>query len=113
MAEVKRYAHVEADGSISNVSLWDGVTPWSPPPGVTAVLDANEEAEIGGTHKAGKFAKRPQPTQAEQDAAKAKADALAVKVKRLAVLHAKGWATMTAAERDEATGLAFDLGRPE
>jgi hypothetical protein len=29
MSEIKRYAHIE-DETVTNVSLWDGVTPWEP-----------------------------------------------------------------------------------
>jgi len=29
MSEVKRYAHIE-DETVTNVSLWDGETPWEP-----------------------------------------------------------------------------------
>jgi hypothetical protein len=29
MSDVKRYAHIE-DETVTNVSLWDGETPWDP-----------------------------------------------------------------------------------
>ncbi len=34
-----------------------------------------------------------------------------VRATRLAALRAIGWANLTAAQRDEATALIFDLGR--
>lgn len=37
-------------------------------------------------------------------------EAKATKATRLTALRAKGWVQLTAAERDEATGLRFDLG---
>jgi hypothetical protein len=42
-----RHAIVVAD-VVENVVLWDGVTPWTPPPDASVVaLDADERCEIG------------------------------------------------------------------
>ena len=57
---LKTYAHI-VDGKVVNVSLWDGVTPWTPaeevveiPEGVTAGIDWD--------YVDGKFVdNRPQP----------------------------------------------------
>ena len=48
MAEVSRYAIVDKDGNVTNVTLWDGVTPWQPGEGLKAVKDEDNKAEIGG-----------------------------------------------------------------
>jgi len=39
-----RYALVNERGEVVSVSLWDGVTPWTPPPGLTAVPEAEAVA---------------------------------------------------------------------
>ena len=31
------YAHLDADGQVVNVSVWDGVQPYTPPDGITMV----------------------------------------------------------------------------
>ena len=55
-----RYAIVRnEDGYVINVSLWDGVTPWDPGEGYTAVK--SDVAEIGDTYKDGEFIKPPAP----------------------------------------------------
>ena len=55
-----RYAVVRnEDGYVINVSLWDGVTPWDPGEGYTAVK--SDVAEIGDTYKDGEFIKPPAP----------------------------------------------------
>lgn len=46
--KVYRYAIVDEKGNVTNVSLWDGVTPWAPGEGLKAVKDENNKAEIGG-----------------------------------------------------------------
>lgn len=46
--KVYRYAIVDKDGNITNVSLWDGKTPWQPGEGLKAIKDENNEAQIGG-----------------------------------------------------------------
>lgn len=50
MSELKvfRYAIVDKDGNVVNVSLWDGVTPWTPGEGLKAIKDDNDKAQIGG-----------------------------------------------------------------
>lgn len=55
-------------GAVENITEWDGLTPWSPPSGTTAVL-ADEDAVIGGTYANGVFTKPPVPlpTQEELD----------------------------------------------
>ena len=45
---MNRYAHVE-NGVVTNISNWDGATPFDPGEGVTMVL-ADENARIGGTY---------------------------------------------------------------
>ena len=56
---VKSYAHVDKDGNILNVSLWDKEVAdagdprhqWSPPEGCEAICcDGDSEAESGGTY---------------------------------------------------------------
>ena len=47
---MKRYAHVE-NGVVTNVSNWDGETPFDPGPGITMVLaDGESDAQIGATY---------------------------------------------------------------
>jgi len=47
---MKRYAHVE-NGVVTNVSNWDGETPFDPGPGITMVLtDGEYNAQIGATY---------------------------------------------------------------
>lgn len=53
--KVYRYAIVDADGNVTNVSLWDGVTPWTPGEGLKAIKDEKEEAQIGGKWDGKKF----------------------------------------------------------
>ena len=50
MSELKvfRYAIVDKDGNVVNVSLWDGKTPWTPGEGLKAIKDEDNKAEIGG-----------------------------------------------------------------
>lgn len=55
MADVSRYAIVDKDGNIVNVSLWDGVTPWQPPAEHKAIKDEKDEAQIGGKWDGKKF----------------------------------------------------------
>jgi len=38
MSDVKRYAHIENE-TVTNVSLWDGVTSWEPGCEVVELLD--------------------------------------------------------------------------
>ena len=47
---MKRYAHVE-NGVVTNVSNWDGETPFDPGPAITMVLtDGEYNAQIGATY---------------------------------------------------------------
>lgn len=47
---MKKYAHVEG-GVVTNMSNWDGETPFDPGPGITMVLaDGESEAQIGATY---------------------------------------------------------------
>ena len=57
MAAVAHYAIVDSQGSVNNVTEWDGTTPWSPPAGYTAVevTDQTGPAQIGATYSGGKF----------------------------------------------------------
>ena len=51
-----RYAVVrDSDGLILTVAMWDGVADWSPPAGMTAVLDGSGEAGIDGWYGAATF----------------------------------------------------------
>lgn len=46
-----RYAILDKDNTVVNVSEWDGVTPWTPGEGLTAVLlPDNSPVEIDGTY---------------------------------------------------------------
>ena len=47
---MKRYAHVE-NGVVTNISNWDGETPFDPGTGITMVLaDGEVNAQIGATY---------------------------------------------------------------
>ena len=46
-----RYAIIDATNAVQGVALWDGVTEWSPGPGLTAVPDTvPPTAQTGGTY---------------------------------------------------------------
>ena len=70
MSEPTGYAHVQ-DGVVVNVSLWDGVTDYTPPEGVTMVplpFTVDDEGErryqggIGWDYIDGEFVdNRPEP----------------------------------------------------
>lgn len=46
-----RYAVLDADNNVVNVSVWDGVTPWQPNAGLSAVkLPPDSEVAIGGVY---------------------------------------------------------------
>ena len=45
MAEVKRYVLVNAQNRIVNRCLWDGERQWTPPDGLTAVLESDAIAQ--------------------------------------------------------------------
>ena len=74
---MNRYAHVE-NGVVTNISNWDGVTPFDPGEGVTMIL-IDENARIGGTYD-GAFhyvaPPAPAPTAEQIAAAEAKASAI-------------------------------------
>tara|TARA_R110002020_G_C16093404_1_gene758087 strand:- start:7 stop:294 length:288 start_codon:yes stop_codon:yes gene_type:complete len=58
---MKRYAHVE-NGVVTNISNWDGETPFDPGTGITMVLaDGEVNAQIGATYD-GEFHYTPPPT---------------------------------------------------
>jgi hypothetical protein len=80
---MKAYAHIE-NGIVTNISRWDGVTPYDPGDGVTMVV-ADENARIGGTYD-GSFhfvePPAPEPT-AEQKARQEKIDSAKVKLENL------------------------------
>lgn len=59
---VNTYAIVE-NGEVVNLVLWDGVTPWSPPQGCTAVL-ASAGAYMGSTYDGNTFTPPTQPVEA-------------------------------------------------
>tara|TARA_R110002020_G_scaffold340678_1_gene555514 strand:+ start:449 stop:721 length:273 start_codon:yes stop_codon:yes gene_type:complete len=48
---MNRYAHIK-NGVVTNISNWDGVTPFDPGEGVTMIL-VDENARIGGTYDGG------------------------------------------------------------
>ena len=80
---MKAYAHIE-NGIVTNISRWDGVTPYDPGDGVTMVV-ADENARIGGTYD-GSFhyinPPAPEPT-AEQVARQEKIDSAKAKLEDL------------------------------
>ena len=46
-----RYAIIDATNAVQGVALWDGVTEWSPGPGLTAVPDtALPTAQVGSIY---------------------------------------------------------------
>lgn len=60
MAELKRYAIIQADGRVWSATMWDGVTPWEPLPGMTAV-ECPEEVGVGWVYENGEFRYDPPP----------------------------------------------------
>lgn len=36
---MKRFAMIDSDSVVVGVSVWDGVTQWTPPPGVASVVE--------------------------------------------------------------------------
>jgi hypothetical protein len=55
------YAIVE-NGVVTNVVDWDGITPWVPPAGSTAVIIPDGSyAGIGSSYSNGVFGEPPQP----------------------------------------------------
>lgn len=56
-----KYAIVNGE-SVVNVCLWDGITPWEPPPGTQVVLlQPGDHAEPGGSYIDGVFIPAPRP----------------------------------------------------
>lgn len=60
MADLKRYAIIQGDGRVWSATMWDGVTPWEPPMGMTAV-ECPEHVGVGWRHKDGDFVYDPPP----------------------------------------------------
>ena len=56
---MEKYALIE-NGTVVNVILWDGVTPWDPPEGQTAVALAETGAWLGWTYDGTNFSPPPQ-----------------------------------------------------
>lgn len=56
---LQRYAVIDANGNIINVTLWDGVSEWSPPDGCYVVQ--SDTMLIGGTYIDGIYTP-PSPT---------------------------------------------------
>lgn len=43
MAQEQRYTILDPNDAITNIILWDGVTPWSPAPGFTVRLSTPDD----------------------------------------------------------------------
>lgn len=56
MSEVKRYAMIDADGVVYNVTMWDGESEWTHD---AAQLVQSDEAGIGWTYADGAFSPPP------------------------------------------------------
>ena len=80
---MNKYAHIE-NGTVINISNWDGVSTYDPGEGVTMIL-ADENTRIGGTYD-GSFhyvvPPVPEPT-AEQVARQEKLDSVKTKLEAL------------------------------
>lgn len=46
----ERYALVNTANVVSNIVLWDGVTPWTPPDGETAIRVGDQMCDLGYTY---------------------------------------------------------------
>jgi hypothetical protein len=44
---MNHYAMIQADGTVRGCAAWDGVTPWTPPPGIDLVLRLNDGERCG------------------------------------------------------------------
>jgi hypothetical protein len=67
-ATVNRYAHVVEDGTVWGVSLWDGVTDYTPPAGHTLhKLDDDSPVGPGWAFKDGEFVDERPPAEPELD----------------------------------------------
>jgi hypothetical protein len=63
MSEVKRWAHIE-DGAVTNVSLWDGETPWEPG---CEIVELPDDSTVGpGWTRSGKKWVAPPLTDEQQ-----------------------------------------------
>lgn len=61
-----RYAHINADGLVVNVSLWDGVTEYNPPEGITMINVDDVPCGPGWTYDGTTFiAPLPEPDTAD------------------------------------------------
>jgi len=62
MENIKRYAHIE-DNIVTNVSLWDGETPWNPE---CEIIELTDDSPIGpGWTRNGEEFLPPPPTEEE------------------------------------------------
>lgn len=61
MSEIFRYAHVDGNGLIVNVSLWDGVTVFDPGEGVVLVEVGDAPCGPGWSYVDGEFVAPPEP----------------------------------------------------
>jgi len=55
------YATVDSSGIVTNVTLWDGESDWSPPEGTVPIKTNDSGAGIGWTYKEGVFTPPPAP----------------------------------------------------
>lgn len=67
MNEVSRYAHVNIDGLVVNVSLWDGETPYDAGEGITLVNVDDTPCGPGWTVVDGEFVAPPEPEEEEPE----------------------------------------------
>jgi len=62
MSDIKRYAHIE-DDLVTNVSLWDGETPWNPE---CEIIELPDDSPVGpGWTRDGEEFMPPPPTEEE------------------------------------------------
>lgn len=59
---MKKYAIVDQNGIVDNMIIWDEVSQWSPPEGMTMVKAEDVLCDIGWKHENGVFV-NPNPTQ--------------------------------------------------
>lgn len=52
---IESYAIVNTSGLVVNVVLWDGVSPWFPPDGLTAIRAGDSGAGVGWNYADGVF----------------------------------------------------------
>jgi hypothetical protein len=58
---MKNYAIIDSTNTVSNVVVWDGKPPWTPPQDCAAVAIPKGSAGIGWTYVDGEFIAPPQP----------------------------------------------------